>query len=153
MLTTTGTPEFRGSGFQFPQSQCHPSPRTGIALGTRLSFSRKLYCFTKNLASEVGLTLSDHENRNNRHRLFRNFPRLLRAIECKMAILLVYLSLSYVEKKRRYKRLNMDNATAKLVMRHLHKFHHKERFKVRNSLSIEQETIKLYEYFRIYNIV
>jgi hypothetical protein len=66
-----------------------------------------------------------------------------------MAIILVYLSLFYVEKKRRYKRLNMDNATAKLLMRHLHKFHHK----VRNSLSIEQETIKLYKYFRIYNIV
>ena len=51
---TTGTP--RGSGslsactminvkpitrstgkIQFPQSQCHPSPRTGIALGTRLT--------------------------------------------------------------------------------------------------------------------
>jgi hypothetical protein len=30
----TGTPKFRGSGCQFPQSQCHPSPRTGIALGT-----------------------------------------------------------------------------------------------------------------------
>ena len=37
----TGTPKFRGSGCQFPQSQCHPSPRTGIALGTRLkSFLR-----------------------------------------------------------------------------------------------------------------
>ena len=35
----TGTPKFRGSGCQFPQSQCHPSPRTGIALGTRLSVS------------------------------------------------------------------------------------------------------------------
>jgi hypothetical protein len=32
----TGTPKFRGSGCQFPQGQCHPSPRTGIALGTRL---------------------------------------------------------------------------------------------------------------------
>jgi hypothetical protein len=32
----TETPKFRGSGCQFPQSQCHPSPRTGIALGTRL---------------------------------------------------------------------------------------------------------------------
>ena len=32
----TGTPKFRGSGCQFPQSQCHPSPHTGIALGTRL---------------------------------------------------------------------------------------------------------------------
>jgi hypothetical protein len=32
----TGTPKFRGFGCQFPQSQCHPSPRTGIALGTRL---------------------------------------------------------------------------------------------------------------------
>jgi hypothetical protein len=68
-----------------------------------------------------------------------------------MAILLVYLSSFYVEKKPRYKRLNMDNATAKLVMRHLHKFHHIERFGVRNSLSIEEETIQLYEYFRIYN--
>jgi hypothetical protein len=37
----TGTPKFRGSGCQFPQSQCHPSPRTGIALGTRL-VSRQL---------------------------------------------------------------------------------------------------------------
>jgi hypothetical protein len=54
---TTGTPKFRGSGSlsactigkretnhsrgksQFPQSQCHPSPRTGIALCTRLSFA------------------------------------------------------------------------------------------------------------------
>ena len=35
-----GTPKFRGSGCQFPQSQCHPSPRTGIALGTRLGLSR-----------------------------------------------------------------------------------------------------------------
>jgi hypothetical protein len=34
----TGTPKFRGSGCQFPQSQCHPSPRTGIALGTRLPY-------------------------------------------------------------------------------------------------------------------
>jgi hypothetical protein len=34
---TTGTPKFRGSGCLFPQSQlCLPSPRTGIALGTRL---------------------------------------------------------------------------------------------------------------------
>jgi hypothetical protein len=32
----TGTPKFRGSGCQFLQSQCHRSPRTGIALGTRL---------------------------------------------------------------------------------------------------------------------
>ena len=32
----TGIPKFRGSGCQFPQSQCLPSPRTGIALGTRL---------------------------------------------------------------------------------------------------------------------
>ena len=90
--------------------------------------------FTKNLASEVGRTLSDHENRHNRDGLFRNFPRLLRTIECKMAILLVYFSLLYVEKKQRYEQLNMDNATAKLVMRHLHKFHHSDRFKVRNSL-------------------
>ena len=37
----TGTPKFRGSGCQFPQSQCHPSPRTGIALGTRLRGVRK----------------------------------------------------------------------------------------------------------------
>jgi hypothetical protein len=33
----TGTPKFRCSGCQFPQNQCHPSPRTGIALGTRLA--------------------------------------------------------------------------------------------------------------------
>ena len=38
----TGTPKFRGSGCQFPQSQCHPSPRTGIALGTRLPLSPNL---------------------------------------------------------------------------------------------------------------
>jgi hypothetical protein len=63
--------------------------------------SIKIHIYTKNLASEVGRTLSDHENRHNRHRLFCNFPRLLRAIECKMAILLVYLSLLYVEKKQR----------------------------------------------------
>jgi hypothetical protein len=35
----TGTPKFRGSGCQFPQSQCHPSPRTGISLGTRLDYA------------------------------------------------------------------------------------------------------------------
>jgi hypothetical protein len=35
----TGTPKFRGSGCQFPQSQCHPGPPTGIALGTRLVIS------------------------------------------------------------------------------------------------------------------
>ena len=40
----TGTPKFRGSGCQFPQSQCHPSPRTGIALGTRLGHSWSLVC-------------------------------------------------------------------------------------------------------------
>ena len=34
----------------------------------------------------------------------------------------------------------------------MHKFLHNYRFKVRNSLSIERETIKLYEYFRIYSI-
>jgi hypothetical protein len=33
---TTGTPKFRGSSCLFPQSQCLPSLRTGIALGTRL---------------------------------------------------------------------------------------------------------------------
>ena len=32
MPTTTGIPKFRGSGCLFPQSQCLPSPRTGIAL-------------------------------------------------------------------------------------------------------------------------
>jgi hypothetical protein len=37
VCTALGTPKFRGSGCQFPQSQCHPSPRTGIALGTRLA--------------------------------------------------------------------------------------------------------------------
>jgi hypothetical protein len=36
----TRTPKFRGSGCQFAQSQCHPSPRTGIALGSRLVDSR-----------------------------------------------------------------------------------------------------------------
>ena len=61
---------------------------------------------TGNLASKVGRTLSDHENRHNRHRLFCNFPRLLQAIECKMGILLVYFSLLYMEKKQRYKLLN-----------------------------------------------
>ena len=49
--------------------------------------------------------LAEHFPSTNRHRLFRNFPRLLRAIECKMAILLLYLSLLYVEKKQRYKLL------------------------------------------------
>jgi hypothetical protein len=38
----TGTPKFRGSGCQFLQSQWHPSPRTGIALGTRLAKSQIL---------------------------------------------------------------------------------------------------------------
>ena len=42
--------------------------------------------------------------------------------------------LLYVEKKQRYGQLNMHNVTAKLVMCHLHKFHHSYRFKVRNSL-------------------
>jgi hypothetical protein len=37
-------------------------------------------------------------------------------------------------------------------MRHLHKFHRIDHFKVRNSLEIERETIKLYEYFGIYSI-
>jgi hypothetical protein len=37
-------------------------------------------------------------------------------------------------------------------MRHLHKFHLIDRLKVRNSLEIERETIKLYEYFGIYSI-
>ena len=37
---TTGTPKFRGSGCLFSQSQCHPSPRTGIALGKRLAICR-----------------------------------------------------------------------------------------------------------------
>jgi hypothetical protein len=37
VCTALGTPKFRGSGCQFPQSECHPSPRTGIALGTRLA--------------------------------------------------------------------------------------------------------------------
>ena len=32
---TTGTPKFRGSSCLFPQSQCLPSLRTGIALGVR----------------------------------------------------------------------------------------------------------------------
>jgi hypothetical protein len=37
-------------------------------------------------------------------------------------------------------------------MRHLHKFHRIDHFKVRNSLEIERETTKLYEYFGIYSI-
>jgi hypothetical protein len=32
----TGTPKFKGSGCQFPQSQGLPSTRTGISLGKRL---------------------------------------------------------------------------------------------------------------------
>ena len=44
-------------------------------------------------------------------------------------------------------RRNIQNATAKLVMRHLHKFHRIYHFKVRNLLEIERETIKCYEYF------
>ena len=39
----------------------------------------------------------NHKNRHNRQDLFRNFPRLLQAIECKIAILLVYLSLFFIE--------------------------------------------------------
>ena len=46
-----------------------------------------------------------------------------------MAILLVYLSLLYVEKKQRYEQLN--DVTAKLIMCHLHKFHHSYCFKVK----------------------
>ena len=38
----TGTPKFRGSGYQFPQNQCHPSPRTGIALGARLLITLRI---------------------------------------------------------------------------------------------------------------
>ena len=45
----TGTPKFRGSGCQFPQSQCHPSPRTGIALGTRLDTSTSRSAFARNV--------------------------------------------------------------------------------------------------------
>jgi hypothetical protein len=48
-------------------------------------------------------------------------------------------------------RQDIQNAAAKLVMRHLHKFHRIGHFKVRNSLEIERETIKLYEYFGIYS--
>jgi hypothetical protein len=33
----------------------------------------------------------------------------------------------------------------------MHKFHRIDHFKVRNSLEIERETIKLYEYFGIYS--
>ena len=43
----TGTPKFRGSGCQFPQSQCHPSPRTGIALGTRLTKNGSNFVFCR----------------------------------------------------------------------------------------------------------
>ena len=57
----TGTPKFRGSGCQFPQSQCHPSPRTGIALGTRLvlpwnfrKFSCKIYPIPWNFLVKFG---------------------------------------------------------------------------------------------------
>ena len=49
-------------------------------------------------------------------------------------------------------RRNIQNATAKLVMRHLHKFHRIDHFKVRNLLEIERETIELYEYFAKYSI-
>ena len=55
----TGTPKFRGSGCQFPQSQCHPSPRTGIALGTRLGkrLQKSLpeCCFTLDIACSQAL--------------------------------------------------------------------------------------------------
>jgi hypothetical protein len=37
-------------------------------------------------------------------------------------------------------------------MRHLHKFHRFDHFKVRNLLEIERETIKFYEYFWKYSI-
>jgi hypothetical protein len=37
-------------------------------------------------------------------------------------------------------------------MRHLHKFHRIDRFKVRNLLEIDRETIKLYEYSGKYSI-
>jgi hypothetical protein len=37
-------------------------------------------------------------------------------------------------------------------MRHLHKFHLIDNFKVRNLLEIDRETIKFYEYFGKYSI-
>ena len=49
-------------------------------------------------------------------------------------------------------RRNIQNVTAKLVMRHLHKFHRIYHFKVRNLLEIEREKIKFYEYFGKYSI-
>ena len=52
----TGTPKFRGTGCQFLRSQCHPSPRTGVALGTRLHntqmyISPTAHVLTRNLYS------------------------------------------------------------------------------------------------------
>jgi hypothetical protein len=47
----TGTPKFKGSGCQFPQSQCHPSPRTGIALGTRLCECVIEWCYPRKLCA------------------------------------------------------------------------------------------------------
>jgi hypothetical protein len=52
----TGTPKFRGSGCQFPQSQCHSSPRTGIniALGTRLDVTLSVYPHRASLPGHSG---------------------------------------------------------------------------------------------------
>jgi hypothetical protein len=70
-----------------------------------------------------------------------------------MAILFIYLSLLYVEKKQRYKHLKQaEHSKCNSKMRHLHKFHRIYHFKVRNLLEIERETIKFYEYFRKYSI-
>jgi hypothetical protein len=70
----TGTPKFRGSGCQFPKSQCHPSPRTGIALGYEIA---------------VHTTISDIELGGFRHSLTvyiqrRNegLPEMQRANQC-----------------------------------------------------------------------
>ena len=56
----TGTPKFRGSGCQFPQSQCLPSPCTGIALGTRLHES-KLLAY-RSFSSDVTAAILVYQN-------------------------------------------------------------------------------------------
>jgi hypothetical protein len=77
----TGTPKFRGSGCQFPQSQCHPSPRTGIALGINVSmnydwfatgpvgFLETLHHHFFNFIDEryFNVTLSSSSKFNNKH--------------------------------------------------------------------------------------
>ena len=67
----TGTPKFRGSGCQFPQSQCHPSPRTGIALGTRLGKDGKLNSYRTGTPMVIVAYLSWYKRKTQGNLLFK----------------------------------------------------------------------------------